>query len=438
MDLLGLLALALVAAEWLALGFLSGVTWPGLTFWAPRWSLFLLSGAFLIGFAQLLLALIGIGFRSVPLVLIAAALLAVAVRLGSPRAASTSVPTLAPSERLAWLAVAVVLAAATIRSFLVPEAGWDAFSHWGLKAQAFATHGTIVDAGTVHEYYPPLVPLLEAWLSVHRGAISIDLMKTAWPLIGSAFAICVAWHLRVGLGPGWQAPAFGLAIVLGTTELLEGFWTGQADLALTAYLTLATLAAWQWLHAPDRRWLVQIAVFGAAAALTKYEGIPRIGVVVLALLLASLLARCRAHAQPAVVLGVAAALGYLPWLAFRGLHGIAATSEHISQFQPAAIGSVLVALIAVLGGVRTGGGALAAVLTWLLAARDLFSPRFRLLTLVVLGQVLATLLAFLISETAPDVQARTSATRLSEQFLPVALFASALWLADNVLASRER
>ena len=145
-----------------------------------------------------------------------------------------------------------------------------------------------------------------------------------------------------------------------------------------------------------------------------------------------------AHAQPAVVLGVAAALGYLPWLAFRSVHGIAVTSEHINQFQPAAIGSVLVALIAVLGGVRTGGGALAAVLTWLLAARDLLSPRFRLLTLVVLGQVLATLLAFLISETAPDVQARTSATRLIEQFLPVALFASALWLADNVLASRER
>ena len=54
------------------------------------------------------------------------------------------------------------------------------------------------------------------------------------------------------------------------------------------------------------------------------------------------------------------------------------------------------------------------------------------------ASVLATLLAFLISETAPDVQARTSATRLIEQFLPVALFASALWLADNVLASRER
>jgi hypothetical protein len=62
----------------------------------------------------------------------------------------------------------------------------------------------------------------------------------------------------------------------------------------------------------------------------------------------------------------------------------------------------------------------------------------RLLTLVVLGQLLATLLAFLISETAPDIQARTSATRLIEQFLlfPVnlttvsGLYQQALALAD--------
>jgi hypothetical protein len=48
------------------------------------------------------------------------------------------------------------------------------------------------------------------------------------------------------------------------------------------------------------------------------------------------------------------------------------------------------------------------------------------LVLIVIGQAVATLLAFLISETAPDIQARTSATRLIEQFLPIALFTVAL------------
>ena len=54
--------------------------------------------------------------------------------------------------------------------------------------------------------------------------------------------VCMAWHLRLVL----QALAGALvatAIVLSSTQLLESFWTGQADLALTAYLSLATLAA---------------------------------------------------------------------------------------------------------------------------------------------------------------------------------------------------
>jgi hypothetical protein len=430
MELVGLGAWALVAAEWLAVGCLSGLSWPGDAFWAPRWALWLLSGAFLVGLAQLLLALVGIGFSSVPLVLVVAAIIAVATRLlTESHHTSMSVLDVPPRERIAWLGLAAVLVAATVRSFVVPEAGWDAFSHWGLKAQAFTRTGQIVDAKTVHEYYPPLVPLLEAWLSLHRGEVSIDVMKLVWPLVGGAFAICLAWHVRVAIGPTWLAPAFAIGILLGTTQLLESFWTGQADLALTAYLTLATLAAWQWLHTADRRWLVHIALFGAAAALTKYEGLPRVGVVVLALLVEALLARCRKHVQPALVLGVAALVGYLPWLAFRWLHGIGTTSEHISQFQPAALGAVLLAVVAVLGGVRTGGGVLAAALVWLTAGRQLLQPGYRLLTLVVLGQLIATLAAFLISETAPDVQARTSATRLIEQFLPVALFVSALWLS---------
>src|SRR5438105_14441353 len=135
-----LLALGLVAVEWLAVGYLSGVSWPGPAFWAPRWSLWLLSGAFLVGLSQLLLAVVGIGFGSVPLVLALAAVLAVLVRLLAQPVAR-SAPALAPRERAAWLALALLLAAATVRAWLVPEAGWDAFSHWGLKAEAFATHG---------------------------------------------------------------------------------------------------------------------------------------------------------------------------------------------------------------------------------------------------------------------------------------------------------
>jgi hypothetical protein len=290
----------------------------------------------------------------------------------------------------------------------------------------------VVDARSEHEYYPPLVPLLEAWLYLHRGGVSIDLAKTVWAVIGSAFAVCLAWHLRLSLpmSRAALAPYLATGIVLGSPALLESFWTGQADLALTAFLSLATLAAAQWLRQADRRWLVQAAILGAAAALSKFEGLPRVGVVVLALLVEAALARQRAVWRPALVLVVAAGLGSLAWTAVELSRGIAANGEHVGALQPLALGSVLVALLAVFGGVRSGGGLLVAVLAWVVAGRDLLFGRMRLLSLVVVGQLVATLVAFLLSATAPDLEVRTSATRLFEQFLPLALFVGAVGLAE--------
>ena len=80
---------------------------------------------------------------------------------------------------------------------------------------------------------------------------------------------------------------------------------------------------------------------------------------------------------------------------------------------------------------------LVAVLAWAASTRDLVEPRVRLLTLVVLGQALATLLAFLFSATPPEVEAATSATRLVGQFLPLALFVGALGLASLARAGPD-
>jgi len=432
MDGAGLGALALVGAEWCAIGRLSGVAWPGETVRVARWSLYLLTGAFLVGFSQLLLSLVGLSFTHAAVGLAVAVALAVAIRLvAQPPPRPSRKMRIGERERYGWAVLGLLLAAATLRSFAVPEAGWDAFSHWGLKAEAYALTGQITNAGTVHEYYPPLVPLLEAWLLIHRGAISIDLAKTVWPLLGSAFAICLTWHLRHALRRPWLAPFFAAGIVLGTTQLLEGFWTGQADLALTAYLCLATLAVWQWRGVPDRRWLVQAALFAAAASLTKYEGLPRVAVLVLAILVIAIVERClRERTLPALTTGAASIVAQGPWLAYRATHAVAASSEHLSQFQPQALEATLVALLAVFGGVRSGGALLVAIMAMALAGPRLIRPRYRLLTLVVLLQLAATVVAFLVSDTAPDLQARTSATRLFAHFMPVALFVAALWLDE--------
>ena len=477
-------ALVAVVGEWLALGWLSAVAWPGEAGWGSIWALRLLVGAALTGFAMLLLALFAVSFGVVPLVLGVGALLALALRLvqgarGEPRVealdlarvgapvdarevAPVGVPAkrrpdvlgsfvapmahgpgalrsvVAPADRrasalrgLSWLALALVLVAIVVRSFVVPEAGWDAYSHWGLKAKAAFLAGAIVDTNTAHEYYPPLVPLLEAWLYVHRGAAFIDLGKTAWAPLGAGFVVCLAQHLRLLITRAWLAPLLALGLLLATPELLEGFSTGQGDLALTAYLTLATLALFQWQRHADSLWLVQAAVFGAAAGLTKYEGLFRVAVVVLAIVLEALLARRAPLVRPAVVLAAATALGYLPWAFFRAVHHIEVTPEHISHLQLGATGAVLLALGAAFSGVRVGGGLVVAAIGWIgVGWRQLCAPPFRLLTLAVLGQVLATLLAFLITDYSPVLQVQLSATRLVEQWLPLALFVVAVWSVD--------
>jgi hypothetical protein len=445
MDLLGLGALVQVAAEWLALGTLSGVDWPhtpsGAPFWAARWALRLLVGAVLVAFGQLALALIGVGFGSIPLVLIVSAVSASALRVvsrvGHSGPLSNSLEQsleMDTRERIGWLVLGALLVAATLRALAIPEGGWDAFSHWGLRAQAFAQAGTIVDAHSEHEYYPPLVPLLEAWLYLHRGGVAIDMGKTIWALVGSAFALCLAWQLRLILRSAWLAPYFAAAIVLSTTALLDGFWTGQADLPLTAELTLATLAVLQWQRSPERRWLVQAGLFSAAAAMTKFEGLPRVGVVTLALVLEAVWCRQARGARPVVVMAAAAGVAFVAWANAATAAGISPNSEHLGPFQPLAIGSVLVNLIAVFAGLRTGGGLLVAAVAWAVAPKQL--PR--LLVLVVVGQLIATLLAFLVSATSPALEVRTSATRLFEQWLPVALFAAAIGLCGQAYTYNRR
>jgi hypothetical protein len=440
-DLLGIGALALLAAEWLALGWLSRISFPnaaGQNQWSEQaavWALRLLVGAFLVALAQLLLALSGAGFARLPAVLLLAAAGALTTRLAlraapaqrcSPKPGVTRQP-----ERVGWLLLAALLVAALMRALVVPESGWDAYSHWGLRAQAFADAGTLVDAHSEHEYYPPLVPLLEAWLYLHRGQVSIDMAKSIWALFGGAFAVCLAWHLRASLraGAAWLAPYLAAAIVLVTPGLLDGFWTGQADLALTVYLCLATLAVWQWHQTADRLWLVQAGIFAAAAALTKFEGLPRVGLVAVALVAEAALARTWRGWPPLLALVVPALVSWLLWTAFELTHAITPNAEHIGVFQPFAIGSVVLALLAVFGGVRTGGGVLLVALGWALSMREVLSPPLRLLAIAVLVQALGTLTAFLVSSTAPDVEVLTSATRLVEQFLPIALFVAALGLA---------
>lgn len=477
-------ALLGVAAEWLALGWLSGIRWPGQppprTPWPVVVALALPVGAFVTALSMLLVALVGLPITNVALVVAVGAALAGLVRLTGSLAGSwprvavrwhfwgrgdhrpppgqrgpdspASNPPAAETrsdigwpEAAGWVVLAGLLGAILVRSWVIPEVGWDAYSHWGLKAKLYFLTGRIENAYTAHEYYPPLVPLLETWLYVHRGEALIDEAKLVWALLGTAFSVCLAWHLRLALArpARWLAPYAAGTTVLATMQLLENFWTGQADLALTAFFCLSVLALFQALRdarpASRRGWLRQAGLFAGAAALAKYEGLFRLAVVVAALGAEGLFSGSwRQRFQEAVVYGGAALLAFAPWALFRNVNDIGVTNEHTARLQLDATGLVLRALAETLAGVRTGGGLavvlIALAVTWPWPVRR----PLRFLTLVFSGELVATLLAFLWTSAPPDRQVYLSATRLLMQFLPLALFAVALALAAVLVPEQPR
>lgn len=247
-------------------------------------------------------------------------------------------------------------------------------------------------------------------------------------------------HLRLALEARsrWLAPSLALGIILGTPQALESFWTGEADLALTIYLSLTVLALLRWCDSHERSWVSQAMLFGAAAALTTYEGIFRVGVVLVAFGVEVALRRRPAQLMGAVAVAVASLAAYVSWAVFRSVHGIEVTAEHLGHLQPEAIGSVLVALVGALGGLRTGGGLVVAALGWLVAGKRIMSPRLRFLTFVVVGQLTTTLLAFLVTGDSPPLEVQRAATRLFEQFTPIALFATAVWLIESAQPLLDR
>lgn len=433
-DALAVLATAL---EWAALGWLAGMEWPCEAPFVVRWSLRLMGGAALLGFTLLVLGLVAIPLTLVPVVLAAAAVLAALARVlvFRPRRVIAAARP-GSGELWAWAILGLVLAGACLRSWLVPEAGWDAYSDWGLRAKAFALGGAIVPAQTAHEYYPPVVSLLEAWLDIQRGLVSIDLVKVQWAILGSAFAVVLGWHLHAVLRPRWTAPLASLGILAVTPQLLQGFWTGQADLPLAAFLTLGALALFRWQSArpaEERAWLAQAGVFLGAASLMKFEGIYRVALVLGVLALEGLLRRAPRRWALAALALTATSLGALvPWLLFRQLHAIPVSAEHLVMPRWADAPSVMGALLATFGGVRAGAGILVGGLGLLLAARRLFRAPLRFLALVSLVQAAATVLAFFTSSTAPATQVLTSANRLVLQFEPVLLFAIAAAIGQGL------
>lgn len=438
MSLPPLVAVLVFAAECLALGWLTAVDWPSAALPVARWALRFLVGLSLLGSALLLQAFTPLSLSTPWIGLAFAAVLALLVRLLHRDRVTGSPPTIDRTELLGWLLLSAVLAGAVVRAWIVPEAGWDAYSHWGFKAQAYFLAGHFIPTNTAHEYYPPLVPLAEMHLFALLGNSNIDLAKVIWALAGSAFVFSLAWHLRLALPRPSRAPYYALGILLGTELLLESFWTGQADLALTAFLCLGTLALFRVQRCANRAsapWLAQAAIFFLAASLTKYEGAFRVAFILGVFALESLWARAPARRwlSTCIVCALAAGAGVLVWAIFEAVFHVTASSEHLVAPDFEAIPAIARALVKAFAGIRSGGSLLVVAVGLALFARTAVRPPYRFLTLVVAVQFLATLASFLTSATDPALEVLDAANRLFLQWLPLAFVVIALALESSSL-----
>jgi hypothetical protein len=222
-------------------------------------------------------------------------------------------------------AIAVFIAAGILGSKGLPTA-WDAAHNWTLKTivllgQGDLSSGAFRDAGLfagAHQDYPILQPVLGS-LALRFTARSDQALLVAelWFLVAAFVAAAVfllrgrAASLVLVLAP------LGIAVAAGP---IQGVVRGDADVAMSAFLSIAVLCLGLWMERPRPGLLPVAAALLAAAANTKNEGMVfAIGVAVVALAVG--LVRPPRGFRPLALTAVAVAASAAPWRLWVADHG---------------------------------------------------------------------------------------------------------------------
>jgi Dolichyl-phosphate-mannose-protein mannosyltransferase len=174
---------------------------------------------------------------------------------------------------LAYLSLGVVrLAAATGLE------AWDGWALWAPKAHALFVGGDVwgpvfrdPEYFMQHQEYPVLLPALDALSSEAIGRFDITLVDVEAALVVVSFAWAAWALLRLVVAPA-VAAAVAVAL-LGGTPLIGNVVVNYADSVVAAFTALGILALLVWLTRGASIALVPAAVFLAAAASTKGEGL---------------------------------------------------------------------------------------------------------------------------------------------------------------------
>jgi hypothetical protein len=168
-------------------------------------------------------------------------------------------------------------------------AEWDGFAIWLLKARVLAAEPLLprpayfsdLALGYSHLDYPPLLPLLVAGAMNAGAGVDPLLLHAVSALVHLGLAAALYGAVSARLHP---LPAALLsAVLLGAPAYLRWAIAPLADLPLAAFHLCSLVFLCRALEDPRPGNPVLAAVFAAAAALTKLEGLPLAAIVTLAL-----------------------------------------------------------------------------------------------------------------------------------------------------------
>lgn len=280
---------------------------------------------------------------SVPLGLVEVGVLATACAGGGILSLLTGDKRASPASgsRTASRTAAIVAAALLIVGLaLVLRAGYawsvrplreyDGWAIWALKARALFEFGGVDERVFANPLYdapthPLLLPSLEAmgFRTIGRfddTALHLQLAGLLLGFFGAAWVI-----LRAVAAP--VVVAATLLAVVSAPAVLAQLGTNFADIPLAFFVSLAVAAAAAWLRQREH-WLLSVtAIFLAAAALTKSEGML---FAVCALAAVAVVAGGKAPRRLALV-AAAVALAVIPWRAYVGAHELSHPDYELSN-----------------------------------------------------------------------------------------------------------
>ena len=207
---------------------------------------------------------------------------------------------------------------------------WDAWAFWLPKARSIVDFGGL-DTGAggfasfVSPGYPPLAPALDATVFSFTGSTDASpLAVESWVLAVAFFA--ALWSLlSVRVRPAILWPCLALLASLPNVTAMIGSSLGDEPLMLL--LGLGAACAGLWVLEREPRLAALAALFVAAAALTKNEGLPPALAMGLTMLAAGLVGSPRRALAPALVL-VAPLVAFAPWRIWMHAHRLPPSPDY--------------------------------------------------------------------------------------------------------------